>query len=131
MGHPVRPRLSFRESIPLFPALEDGPMIGLTDAQWLCICPFLYACPGIYVGNETRYRLFVAALYWMARLSTSWRRLPSVWEVEIGLSPLPRVRSGRLAAPDSLSTGRSGTVRGAAGQHRARVRERDRRAQKD
>ena len=51
-------------------------MIGLTDAQWLCIRPFLYACPGIYVGNETRCRLFVAALCWMARAGASWRRLP-------------------------------------------------------
>ncbi len=46
-------------------------MIGLTDAQWLCIRPFLYACPGIYVGNETRCRLFVAALCWMARSGAS------------------------------------------------------------
>ncbi len=27
-------------------------MIVLTDAPWLCIRPFLHACPGIYVGKE-------------------------------------------------------------------------------
>ena len=52
-------------------------MIVLTDAQWLCIRPFLRACPGIYVGNETRCRLFMAALCWMARSGASWRRLPA------------------------------------------------------
>ena len=51
-------------------------MIKLTDAQWLCIRPFLYSCSYIYVGNETRCCLFVAALCWMARSGASWRRLP-------------------------------------------------------
>ena len=37
-------------------------MIVLTDAQWLCIRSFLYACSGIYAGNETRCRLFMAYL---------------------------------------------------------------------
>ena len=47
---------------------------------------------------------------------------------ERGLSPFcPRVRPGRLAVPDGLPAGRSGSVRGAAGQHgRARARERGR-----
>ena len=52
-------------------------MIVLTDAPWLCIRPFLRACPGIYMGNETRCRLFVAARCWMARSGASWRRWPS------------------------------------------------------
>ena len=51
-------------------------MIVLTDAQWFCIRPFLYACSGLYVGNETRCRLCVAALGGMARSGTPWRRLP-------------------------------------------------------
>ena len=59
IGHPVRPRLSSKASLPLPISPEDGPlMIGLAEAQWLCIRPFLHACPGIiYVGNETRGRV--------------------------------------------------------------------------
>ena len=54
-------------------------MIGLTDTQWLCIRPFLHSGSGIYVGNETRCRLFVAALCWMARSGASWHRLPAAY----------------------------------------------------
>ena len=108
-------------------------MIVLTDAQWLCIRSFLHSCSGLYVGNETRCRLFVTALCWMARSGASWRRLPS----EYGKGNLvyrrlrPRVRSGRLIAPDGLPVGRAGAVRGAAGPHgRARTRARRARPKK-
>ena len=54
-----------------------------------------------------------------------------VRQMELGLSPLGRlVGPGRLAAPDGLPAGRSGSVRRAAGQHsRARARERGGRTQ--
>ena len=52
-------------------------MIRLTDAPWLCLRPFLQTCPGLYVGNETRCRLFVSALCWMARSGAPWRRWPA------------------------------------------------------
>ena len=54
-------------------------MIVLTDAQWLCIRPFLHSCSGIYVGHETRCRLCVAAWCGMARLGVAWRRWPPAY----------------------------------------------------
>ena len=59
-------------------------MIVLTDAQWFCLCPFLHSCFGIYVGNETRGRLCVAARCGCLLASVAGR----VRERELGLSPL-------------------------------------------
>ena len=104
----------------------------MTDAQWHCIHSFLITCPDIRVGHEDHCRLLWkrrAGWHGGALLGVSGR--PST-AIELGLSLLcPRVRPGRLAAPDGLPAGRTGSVREIAGQHgRARARERSGRAPK-
>ncbi len=105
-------------------------MTGLTDTQWLCIRPFLHACPGIYVDNETRCCLFVDAQCWMARSGASWRRLPPAYgkgnsvyrrlahECKRGV--WPRRMTYRQAKPE-LSAGRRDSTVGRARERGGRV----------
>ena len=95
----------------------------MTDAQWHCLyfSDYLPLCIRIQ-GISLSHFCGSGALD-----GTDGRPLApvayQVRPVELGLSPLyPRVRLGRLAVPDGLPAGRSGSVRRAAGQHpRART----------
>ena len=97
----------------------------LTEAQWLCLRPFLQACPGIYVGNETRCRIFVAARGWRARSGTPWRRWPAAygkgipvyrrWATGCARGVWPR-RMAYLQAKPELSAGRRDSTVGRAPQ---------------
>ena len=51
----------------------------LTNAQWIRLQPYLYACPGIYVGNAVRSRLFREAVVWIARAGTPWCQLSAMY----------------------------------------------------
>ena len=124
MGHPARPRLSFRLSF----SLRVAPRTAPDDRCPRALPSFFSDC----LSRPTRGQGNPLSPFWGsgAREGTEGRPLASVTgrvrQGELGLSPLdPRVRPGRLAAPDGLSAGRSGSVRRAVGQHgRARARER-------
>ncbi len=78
-------------------------MIVLTDAQWFCIRPFLYAYSGIYVVNETHYLFLMAALCWMARSGAPWRRQQ---QRRHGSRSHPKPPADALAAVNRTASGR-------------------------
>lgn len=46
------------------------------EDQWQKIYQFLQSCKNIYAGNETKTRLFIEAIAWIARSGAQWRLLP-------------------------------------------------------
>ncbi len=48
----------------------------IKDTQWLKIYAFLLAEAKIHCGDEARCRVFVEAVFWMARSGAQWRLLP-------------------------------------------------------
>ena len=91
-------------------------MIVLTDAQWLCIL-YLYICSDIICGKRNVLSYFSGRV---VRDGAVGRLLASVAgrvrEGELDLPPLgPRVRSGRLAAPELSAVRLDSTVARACG----------------
>ena len=101
------------QEVDLLPSPRGWPP--MTATQWLRIRSFPDICSVIYVGNETRCHLCVAALCWMARTGVGGR--PRTGR-GLGLSPPGRrVRSGRLAAPDGPHVSCYGAIQCIAAPH--------------
>ena len=50
--------------------------ISYREDQWSKIYRFLLADPHVYAGKESRCRLFLEAILWVARSGAQWRLLP-------------------------------------------------------
>src|SRR4051812_36538968 len=48
----------------------------LSERQRSSIMSFLRTCAGIYVGNEEKTLLFIAAILWIVRRGSQWDALP-------------------------------------------------------
>ena len=48
----------------------------ITNEAWSKMLIFLKTVPGIYIVSESRCKVFVEAIYWMARTGAQWRELP-------------------------------------------------------
>ena len=53
--------------------------VGISDAAWQSILPFLREFPNVYVGNPETCRTFLSALVWMTKQGATWRGLPKVY----------------------------------------------------
>jgi len=51
----------------------------LPDAQWQRIYALLQTLPGLYVGNETKVRIFFEAVLWVTRSGAQWRLVPATY----------------------------------------------------
>ena len=115
-------------ALPTFEPAEASfhGMAGLTPSCLCCWVQMFEMHAGIGGAELPVDALFIEALRGMARMDAPWHQLPAAYSKGSSVYRLrPRVRSGRLAAPDGLPAGRSGSVCRAAGQRgRARARER-------
>lgn len=51
----------------------------IDDGAWKKIYEFLKTCPGIYVKQEDETRLFLEAIWYVARSECQWRLLPGIY----------------------------------------------------
>ena len=48
----------------------------ITDEAWIKILKFFEKHPRVYIGCQGELKLFIEAIYWMARSGAPWRMLP-------------------------------------------------------